>query len=131
MAPPELATIVKGTYKIAPNYFEYEGRLATIVSTGTPVPSPDVVVLDPSDVVEEQEVEHGLLSSLFILRLSLFVYLQWEIEQHTNKRVTIRNVKSDTYISYVGKAELDKVVVGTNESREWVLYKTTQEHHYQ
>ncbi|MFE9636886.1 hypothetical protein [Streptomyces sp. NPDC006463] len=50
------------------------------------------------------------------------------MEVLSNGNCTIRNLRSETYLSYDGDPEMNKLVVGFPEPREWALYKSARPH---
>jgi hypothetical protein len=50
---------------------------------------------------------------------------KWEVLVLPNDHVTIRNLQSNTYLSYSGSPVLDKEIGGYPDQREWVLYTSS------
>lgn len=74
---------------------------------GASEPKTPVVLLPPTGTPGEQE---------------------WQLEELGNGNCTIRNLRSETYLSYDGDPEMNKPVVGYPEPREWALYQSAQPH---
>lgn len=53
---------------------------------------------------------------------------EWQLEDLSNGTCTIRNLRSETYLSYDGDPEVNKPVVGFPEPREWTLYQSAEPH---
>ncbi|QIY93934.2 hypothetical protein HEP87_07410 [Streptomyces sp. S1D4-11] len=50
------------------------------------------------------------------------------MEELSNDSCTIRNLRSETYLSFDGDPEMNKPVVGYPEPCEWTLYQSSQPH---
>lgn len=51
---------------------------------------------------------------------------EWEVEGLSNGRVTIKNLRSHTYLSYDGRPEVNKPLGGFPEAREWDLRQSSE-----
>ncbi|MFE9636792.1 hypothetical protein [Streptomyces sp. NPDC006463] len=97
-----MAPVPNGIYTITrPNE-----QLLTLLE-GASEPKTPVVLLPPTGKPGEQE---------------------WQLERLSNGNFTIRNLRSETYVSYDGDPETNKPVVGYPEPREWALYQSAEPH---
>ncbi|MFG2987396.1 hypothetical protein ACGFYQ_40295 [Streptomyces sp. NPDC048258] len=97
-----MASVPNGTYTIA-----RPGEQLLTMDGGSSEPKTPVVLLPPTGTPGEQE---------------------WQLEVLSNGNCTIRNLRSETYLSFDGDPEMNKPVVGFPEPREWALYQSTQPH---
>ncbi len=97
-----MAPVPNGTYTIT----RPPEQLLTLLD-GASEPKTPVVLLPPTGNPGEQE---------------------WQLERLDNGNYTIRNLRSETHVSYDGDPEMNKPVVGYPEPREWALYQSAQPH---
>lgn len=95
-----MAPVPSGTYQIT-----RPGEQLLTMEGGASEPKTPVVVLPPTGTPGEQE---------------------WQLEVLSNGNCTIRNLGSETYLSFDGEPEVNKPVVGYPEPREWALYQSAQ-----
>ncbi|WP_405922311.1 RICIN domain-containing protein [Streptomyces sp. NBC_00868] len=95
-----MASVPNGTYMIT----RPPEQLLTMEG-GASEPKTPVVLLPPTGNPGEQE---------------------WQVEVLSNGNCTIRNLRSETYLSYDGDPEMNKPVVGFPEPREWALYQSAR-----
>ncbi len=95
-----MAPVPNGVYAISrPNE-----QLLTLLG-GAREPGAQVVVLPPTGNPGEQE---------------------WQVEGLSNGNVTIRNLRSGTYLGYDGAPEKMKLLGGFEEPREWALRQSSE-----
>ncbi|WP_371572273.1 hypothetical protein [Streptomyces sp. NBC_01314] len=97
-----MAPVPNGLYMII-----RPGEQMLTMEGGSSEPKTPVVLLPPTGNPGEQE---------------------WQLEVLSNGNYTIRNLRSETYLSFDGAPEMNKPVVGYPEPREWALYQSAQPH---
>ncbi|MFE4515431.1 hypothetical protein ACFRMQ_14710 [Kitasatospora sp. NPDC056783] len=95
-----MAPVPNGVYAITkPNE-----QLLTLLG-GASRPGSQVVLLPPTGQPGEQE---------------------WEVAGLGNGNVTIKNLRSQTYLSFDGEPEVNKLLGGFAEPRQWVLRQSSE-----
>ncbi|WP_405014869.1 hypothetical protein [Kitasatospora sp. NBC_01539] len=51
---------------------------------------------------------------------------EWQVESLSNSNVTIRNLRHETYLSYDGVPEINKMLRGSSQATEWQLRQSAQ-----
>ncbi|MFI6444629.1 hypothetical protein [Kitasatospora sp. NPDC050543] len=95
-----MAPVPNGVYSISrPNE-----QLLTLEG-GSEQPGTPAIVLPPTGQPGEQE---------------------WQVEHLPNGNVTIRNLRSETFLGFEGDPKPNSQVAGFPEPREWVLYQSAE-----
>ncbi|WP_457031725.1 hypothetical protein [Kitasatospora sp. P5_F3] len=51
---------------------------------------------------------------------------EWQVESLPNGNVTVRNLRYETYLSYDGVPEVNKMLRGSSQATEWRLQQSAQ-----
>lgn len=51
---------------------------------------------------------------------------EWHVESLSNGNVTIKNLRHETYLSYDGVAEVNKMLRGSSQATEWRLQQSAE-----
>ncbi|HEY5833104.1 hypothetical protein [Streptomyces sp.] len=95
-----MAPVPNGVYAITHPY----EQLMTLLG-GSDRPGAQVVILNPTGDPGEQE---------------------WEVTGSSNGNVTIKNLRSQTYLGYNGDPDMNEILGGYAEPREWRLQQSAE-----